>query len=114
MPLQVTITAGMLRHRVGIGRPAEPQDQDTFGEPGDLWAIERTVWGLVEDLSGDRLVSAQAIAAEATTQVTIRWRPGLNPRKCFVFEGRQLNILHVGCPDQMKVAAVCLCSEEVQ
>ncbi len=105
---------GQLRHRVTLERPAEPQDQDTFGEPGDLWTVEAELWALVEDLSGNRLVAAQALAAEATTQVTIRWRSGTGwPRKRFGFKGRKLNILHVANPDQVQVKLMATCSEEV-
>lgn len=113
---QTGLAAGDLRHRVTLERPAEPGDQDTFGEPDDLWSVEAAdLYGLVEDLSGNRLTQAQALAAEATTQVTIRWRPGSGwARKRFRFKGRELNILHVANPDMIEVALVALCDEEVR
>lgn len=114
MPPQVTIDVGSYRHRVSLQRPAEPQDQDTFGEPGDLWAVEWRRSARVEDLTGGKLVAAQALAAEASTQVFCRWSPSLVARKRFEFRGRLLYIQHVGNPDGLKVEAVCTCSEEVK
>lgn len=103
----------MIRHRVQVQAPAEPEDRDAFGEPDDLWRVTAEAWALVQPMSGSRLAAAQALVAEASYEVWLRWRPGMNPRMRFGWESRLLNILWVGNPDGKRIWLKCLCSEEV-
>ncbi len=105
------IAAGDLRHRVGLMAPPDPQDQDGRGEPADQDSLTADTWGLVEALTGHKLVVAQALAPEATWRVTIRWRPGMTTFGWVLWEGRRLNVVYVQ-PDPRKIKLELLCSSD--
>jgi SPP1 family predicted phage head-tail adaptor len=53
------------------------------------------VWGEINPLAGRELELAQAINAEVTHQVTLRYRPGVTVAHRLVYQGRIFNITNV-------------------
>lgn len=52
---------------------------DGFGQPTNVWTDTFTVWANVSDIRGSELIKSMALASEATTKITIRYRAGINP-----------------------------------
>jgi SPP1 family predicted phage head-tail adaptor len=59
-------TPGQLRRRVTFQQRAAGRD--------GAWADAYTVWAAIEPLSGRALIAAQAVHAEATLEITLRYR----------------------------------------
>jgi len=70
--------AGDLRQRITIQEAADPA-QDTYGAEIEVWADVATVWAAVEPLTGREFFDAQAMNAETTTRIRIRYREGIVP-----------------------------------
>lgn len=47
---------------------------DGFGQPTNVWTDTFTVWANVSDIRGSELIKSMALASEATTRITIRYR----------------------------------------
>lgn len=101
--------AGDYRHLVTIQQPVETTDD--LGQPVTTWSNVATVHAAVEPLEGRELFAAQAVRAETTTRVRIRYRSGITPKHRLVYAGRVLNILSVIDPDERHREIVLLCSE---
>ena len=71
MPRRVQ-SAGPLRHRVTVQRPAAPAARDAYGQPADAWDDVDTVWAAIEPLAGRELFAARQVQADVTHQVTTR------------------------------------------
>lgn len=82
--------AGKLRDRITFQQPATTQD--SFGQPDIAWSDVCTVWANHSDLSGQKLVAAQAINAETQSQFVIRYRTGLTKAMRIVHDGRYYNV----------------------
>lgn len=104
--------SGRLRERVTI--QYESKTRDTSGEELINWLDEATVWAQV--LPGSSSERFQAAAgqrvAEVTHTVRIRYRPGLTPKKRFLWEGRILKIQGITDPEGRTRVLVIPCSEE--
>lgn len=87
------VDVGNLQHRVRVQQIATAQD--AFGQPGATWTDVFTQWASVEDLTGRELEAAQAIQAEVSTRITMRWRNGVNPQMRAVWGTKIYNILAV-------------------
>jgi SPP1 family predicted phage head-tail adaptor len=73
-----------LRHRIDVQELIASQDSDT-GAVVEAWASilssdEPLIPAAVYQLSGSEFVAAEAIQAKVTTRITIRYRPGIEPR----------------------------------
>lgn len=65
-----------LPHRVSVDQRTDAQD--SFGQRNDAWTpLLANVRGAVKQLQGRELIAAQAVRAEATYSVTVRWRQNL-------------------------------------
>jgi SPP1 family predicted phage head-tail adaptor len=87
--------AGTLRKRILI--QTQSGTIDTVGGQELVWSDVATVWGSIETLSGRELAIAQAINAELTHKITVRYRPELADPKVVaslraVYQGRIFNI----------------------
>lgn len=70
--------AGDLRRRITI--QLKGTAADTFGQASTSWTDFLTCWAAISPLSGRELVTAQAINAEITHQISIRYLESLaNP-----------------------------------
>lgn len=103
------IAAGELRHLVVI------QDrslaQDSFGGQLRNWTDFISARAAVKPLTGRELELAQAIAAETSHQVTLRYRAGITPAQRLIYAGRIFNIHAVIDVDERHMKLVLLVSE---
>lgn len=101
--------AGDYRHFVTIQEPVETTDD--LGQAVTTYRDTATVHAAVEPLEGRELFAAQAIHAEVTTRVRIRFRPGVTSRHRIVYGARIMNVLSVIDPEERHREIVMLCSE---
>lgn len=85
--------AGDLRRRISIQR--RNTTQDTFGQAIPTWMDVVVCWAGIEPLAGRELVTAQAVNAEITHQVVIRYRTGITPAMRVLYGTRFFNILSI-------------------
>lgn len=70
------ISAGQLRHRIGIVRPTStPTGRGGFKET--LAPIASDVAALVEDLTGTEAVKEKVLRGIRVYRITVRWRAGI-------------------------------------
>ena len=81
---------GTLRHRVTI--QAAIETQNAIGEMVETWAEYVTVWGRVEQLSGNRLFAAAQMEEPVTGVITIRYTDGITPKMRAVVGGKTYDI----------------------
>lgn len=89
-----------LRHRVDVQQLATEQDSDT-GAIEETWmsimstGAEGTMPARIEAATGQEFVASQAVQAQVTTRIKIRYWPGIQPRMRVVHEGLSYNIAAV-------------------
>lgn len=76
MPLTVNIAAGSMRDRVRI--ESRTAARDATGGAIETWTEVFTTWANVEPLTGSELQEAQKQWSEATYEIGIRYRSGLD------------------------------------
>lgn len=81
---------GNLRRRISIQR--KDTARDSYGQPNLVWVLVAEVWADIQPLSGRELEIAQAMNAEITHQVTVRYREGITAAMRIVYQGRFFNI----------------------
>lgn len=101
--------AGSLRHQITI--QAKSIGTDTYGGPTETWADVATVWAAVEPLSGRELTNAQAVYAETTTKITMRYRAGVIQATRIMFGGRYYNIQAIVDTEQRHRELIIMASE---
>jgi SPP1 family predicted phage head-tail adaptor len=69
--------------------------RDTYGAEVASWSALATVWGAVEPLRGREFFDAQAVNAEVTTRIRIRYRSGVVPTMRVVWGSHTYDILSV-------------------
>ncbi|MFP3564695.1 phage head closure protein [Paraburkholderia sp. SIMBA_030] len=73
------VRGGNLRHRLTF--QVKSASQDDLGQPRNVWADAFKCWGEVSPMSGRELLAAQAVQAEVTHTISVRYRPELqNPK----------------------------------
>ena len=77
------LSAGRLRHRLSIERPASRQDAGT-GAITPQWQYVATVNAAIEPLSVKDFIAAGAQQSAVSTRIVIRWRAGLTPDMRFI------------------------------
>lgn len=82
---------GRLRHRVML--QARQDTESACGEVVPDWSTMLDAWASIEPLSGREYVAAQQVAADVTTRIVIRHRPGVNAA------GRVLHQINPGQPE---------------
>lgn len=103
--------AGELRHRVTFQQD-NGTTTDSEGIPVRNWVDVITVWARVHDLSGREYFAAQQVQAEVTTEITIRYRAGLNTKMRAKYGTRIFDILSA-IPDEKKTESKLMCKEVV-
>jgi SPP1 family predicted phage head-tail adaptor len=103
------IRAGRLRHKILLQRKA--MTTDDYGGPVETWTDFSTPWASVEPLSGRELANAQAVNAETTTKITMRYLAGVTAADRIIFEGRFYNIQSVIDEEMRHRQLVILASE---
>lgn len=87
------IDGSALRKKVSIQR--RNATKDTFGQAIQTWSDVLVCRASIEPLSGRELVAAQAINAETTHEIVIRYRAGITPAMRVLYGARAFNILSV-------------------
>lgn len=105
----VILSPGELNRRVTL--QTRTSVQDTYGQAQDTWADWATCWAKIEPLSGNEMISAQAINAELTHKVTIRYRPGVLASMRLLYGGRIFNVGSVIEPQMARVSLELTCGE---
>ncbi len=69
--------AGQLRHKIKIQQKTTTKDSE--GIPFETWTDFAAVWAAIEPLQGREFFSAQAVNAQVTTRIRIRYQAGISP-----------------------------------
>lgn len=101
--------AGKLRHQVQIQRKAVTADSN-FGGMVETWEDLSKPWAEVVPLQGRELVNAQAVNAEVTTRITIRFTD-ITTADRILFDGKYYNLQSVIDQDLRHRNLVILASE---
>lgn len=83
-------SAGDLTRRITIQQ--RQTGQDTFGQQLAGWVDLLTCWAEITPLSGRELMAAQAMQAETTHEIVIRYRPGITAAMRVLYQGRIFEI----------------------
>ena len=109
---------GELRNRVAV--QSRNQGQDAAGGAVDTWSDLFSASARIDILSGRELLAAQAVNAEITAEIWMRWRPELrNPveaarARIVTHDGRIFSVLAAFDPENERHRwLVCRCSEGV-
>jgi len=89
--------AGKLRHRIAVQSRA--QAANAYGEIADTWATDATVWGSIEPLTGEERLVGDAIQAQASHRVRLRYR-AMTPRNRLLFGTRVFEVVRVDNPGE--------------
>jgi SPP1 family predicted phage head-tail adaptor len=106
---QKSIRVGDLQRQVTI--QTRTATQDTFGQQSVAWTDMVATWAAIEPLSGRELLAAEAVAAEVTHQVVIRYRTGISAANRIVYQGRIFDVHSVIDENMNHRKIVLLCSE---
>lgn len=104
-----SLRSGELNRRITIQQRAT--STDSYGQQATTWADVLSCWAAIEPLDGRELLLAQAINAEVTHRLTVRYRTGITAAMRATYQGRLFNIHAVLDPDTAHVALQLLCSE---
>jgi len=86
--------AGTLRHRVTLQSNIKVQDPAT-GYMTQSWTDVAKVRAAVAPLSAREFIAAQAMQADVTTRITIRYRAGVTAAMRILHDGKTYNITGV-------------------
>ncbi|HYE20976.1 MAG TPA: phage head closure protein [Tepidisphaeraceae bacterium] len=108
------LRAGKLRHRVTI-EEANPETVSADGQPLPQWVTLTERWASVEPIetSGREYLRAQAIQADVTHTVTLRYLAGVTPKNRVQHKGRMLEIQSVSDIEERGRMLVLFCKEKV-
>ena len=109
MKTGTVIPAGALCRRITLQQRSATLD--SWGQQVTTWSDLVTAWASIEPLEGRELVTAQALRAETTHKVTIRYRAGITTAMRIVYQGRIFNILSSLDDAMNHVMLQMLCSE---
>jgi SPP1 family predicted phage head-tail adaptor len=107
--------AGLLRQRIELQAPEE--SQDTYNQPIRQFVTVATVWASVRPLVGNAFLEAQAVGAQVTHKINLRYRSDLaiQPTWRVKFGSR---ILELTAPpinvDERGRELVLMCREVIQ
>lgn len=89
---------GSLMHGVVIESPAQTRGQ--MGSQKNTWQPVCTTWASVQPLSGRALEVAQALHAEVTVKITVRWRADIDNTCRVMFRGKAYAVQYVLNPSE--------------
>ena len=103
--------AGRLRHRVILQSGTETRDAHGAYLVG--WSTQDTVWGAVEPLTGKEFFSQQAVHAESTVRIVIRYRSDVTAAWRVSHAGLFYDVKHVLNENTRDRMLILMCSEGV-
>lgn len=84
-------------------RPPDPElDVDEAGQPLEAWVPVAETWAAIRTLRGRELSAAQQINAEITTEITIRYRTGIDRTMKAMYMEDEFEFLYVIHKDYAK------------
>lgn len=104
-----TLQSGALNRRITLQNRFA--SVDSYGQQSTIWSDQLSCWASITPLSGRELVAAQAMNAEVTHEIRIRYRPGITAAMRATYQGRIFNIQAVTDVDTAHVELQLLCSE---
>lgn len=102
---------GKLKHRITLKQNNPTQDSE--GVMIEAWVDLATIWAAVEPLQGRELLAAQAIAAEVTTRIRIRYRQGITPAMRVLYRDRIFDIQVPIDPEEKHQELQLMCREVI-
>lgn len=103
------INAGKLRHRIQLQQPSVTRD--AFQGAVDSFTTVAEVSAQVEPLGGQELFNAQAVLAESTHRVTVRYRADVAADWRVLYGSRVLNIGSVNDVGERRRELELICAE---
>ncbi len=96
-PLDYTVDAGDLRHRITMQQLPLPEQVDGAGQPLEGWQPVEDRWAAIQQLTGAELVFAGQVIADATHMLTIYVpdRYEVTPKMRAMFKGRAFGFIRV-------------------
>jgi SPP1 family predicted phage head-tail adaptor len=104
------LKAGELRHQITIQQSTESQND--YGEATSSWSEFATVWASVQPISGREFFAAQAVQAQVSTRIKIRYLPDVTPKMRVLFGSRVFRIEAVLNIDERNRELHLMCVEE--
>ena len=104
-----SLDSSTLRRRITVQSRATTID--SFGQQVITWIDMMTCWASIEPLTGKELMAAQAVSAELSHTVTVRYRTAITAAMRVIYQGRVFNIQSATDPDTAHVALQLLCTE---
>ena len=97
-----------LRHRLTLEKLQREEDEGGFTE---TWITVAELWADLRPSGGSETVEADRIAGHVTHEVSLRYRPGVQPAMRFRLGARLFHILSVIDVEERKRWFTCLCEE---
>lgn len=107
----MALLVNRLDKRVTILRPPGPEDTDDYGQPLDNPIEVCKVWAAIEPLRGREFFAAQAVNAEVTTRIRIRYREGIDRTMIVRHKGHTFEILYKIDPEFRHEELQLMCKE---
>lgn len=98
-----------LNKRVTIISPDGPPDE--YGEPTEGPVTVATVWAAIEPLRGREFFAAQAVNAEVTTRIRIRYRKGIDRTMVVKHQEHEFEIMYIIDPEFAHQELQLMCRE---
>lgn len=107
--MATAIQSGALNRRVTFQRRAT--GRDSYGQQIQTWTAAFTTWASITPLSGRELQAAQAIHAETSHRLEIRYRTGVTADLRAIYQGRVFSVLAVFDEAMAHQRLIVMCSE---
>jgi SPP1 family predicted phage head-tail adaptor len=106
----VLLDPGLLRSELVL--QASTPMPDGLGGYSEVWNEIGLLFGMIEPVSADRIISADQTLETVTHRITIRGREDIRSGMRFAKGSRVFNILTIHDPDETGRYLVCRVSEE--
>lgn len=103
------VRIGALDRRITLQQRSS--SKDSSGQQSQTWSDAFTCWAAIDPLSGRELQAAQAIVAETTHEVLIRYRSTVRPDMRVVYQTKVFDVLNVLDEGMQHRMLRMLCSE---
>ncbi|MGC7561340.1 phage head closure protein [Pasteurella sp. PK-2025] len=102
---------GKLRHRITLQKQVNTLNE--YGAAVTKWGNVATIWAEIKPLAGREYFSAQQVQSEITTQIFIRYLPGVLPTMRVKFGSRFFEIISVINANERNIYLQLMCKEKI-
>ncbi|MGC6407561.1 phage head closure protein [Bisgaard Taxon 45] len=102
---------GKLRHRITLQKQVNTLNE--YGATVTKWGKVATIWAEIKPLAGREYFSAQQVQSEITTQIFIRYLPGVLPTMRVKFGSRFFEIISVINANERNIYLQLMCKEKI-